>query len=189
MSSLLASKKKKQDILPAWMATASPSLKSLYLAYKEIETELENKIQNTNEEIIKTQRTIVKAKVAERAEVNESNFRKDREIPAKILEEISASNKRLELLYQQKISTHSEGKHKSKADLESEVGKLKKEVEVLRNDKYKSFFELLIDNQLTENQKNLAEKNLALELRVKELEEVVANLRKQNLEYMRQLNS
>lgn len=189
MSSLLASKKKKHDILPAWMETASPKLKALYLAYKEIEEELESKIQNTKEEINKTQRTIVKAKVAERADVNESNFRKDREIPAKILDEIVASNKRLELLYKEKVSANSKGKHKSKSDLKSETELLKKEIKTLKNEKYKSFFELLIDNQLTENQKSLAEKNLALELRVKELEEVVANLRKQNNEYMRQLNS
>ena len=190
MNSLLASKKKtiKSD-LPDYLQASSQALKDLYRAFKSIESELEAKINSTEIDLSITERNILNSKVAERADRSESNFRRDRTVPAKIIEEIETANKRLELLYSTKVKKNTSGKHKSKSELEEEVESLRAEVKKLNNEKYQEFFAQLIDSQITQNQKRLAEKNKALELQVKQLEETIGNLRKQNAQYLRQLNT
>lgn len=190
MNNFLASKKKPLvEGLPPWLITAPDSIKALYRAFITIESELTEKISKTTEELAIKERSIVKAKVAERAGVDESNFRKDRPISNRLLIEIENANERLNLLYKKQVSSRSEGQHKSKSELLAEVKLLRTEVSKLKNEKYQEFFSQLIANQLTEEQKNLAEKNRALAGRVKELEQVVSNLRNQIAAYIKELNA
>ncbi|GEA04801.1 hypothetical protein KUL17_36980 [Alteromonas sp. KUL17] len=162
---------------------------TLYRAFKEIEGELEVKIQEASSELSVTQRELVRSDIASRAGVSESNFRKGRKVPERLMEEIEHANARLRTIYNNKMLKRSSGKHKSKSELEAEIKRLSNTVKKLENEKYQEFFRQIIDSQLLENQKNLAERNEALKLRVRELESMVSNLRTKNSDLLKMINN
>jgi hypothetical protein len=173
---------------PLWVLAGPPVTKNLFNAVNELFIELKKRIERSDTSNIDINNgPIVKAHIAERADVSPTNIRIDRQVD--LFDHIDTQNKKLLRLLKKEQSTKSAGKRPTYKELKAENKKLESKIKKLEQDKYHDFFTQLIDSQVMRKQKDLALQNNKLLNEVTEYEDTIRNLRRQVSQYMKQLNN
>ncbi|OUS72068.1 hypothetical protein B5G52_09450 [Pseudoalteromonas sp. A601] len=172
---------------PDWVLASPPVTKKLFDAINALYEEIEYKIEKGFiEDIDWSLGPIIKCNIAIKAVVSPSNIRKDRQ--PKLYDFIILKNNELKELLPSKAQKK-QSKSKTKKDYKHEIKSLKNQLKQNENEKYKEFFNQIIENHLTTKQKDLALKNEKLLLEVKNHEETIRNLREKLNQYMKQLSN
>lgn len=173
---------------PDWVLAGPPVTKSLFSAVNDLFIKLKEQIElgDTNDIDIHNG-PIVKAHIAERADVSPTNIRKDRQVD--LFEYIKEQNAKLSKLLKNNKSKQSAGKRKTYKELKAENKEQKAKIKKLEQDKYHDFFSQIIESQLMKKQKDLALQNHKLLDEVTNHEETIRNLRRQVGQYMKQFNN
>lgn len=175
---------------PDWVLASPPVTKKLFDAINALYEEIEYKIEKGFiEDIDWSLGPIIKCDIATKAVVSPSNIRKDRQ--PRLYDYIVIKNNELKGLLPSKAQKKQpkSKRSKTKKDYKSEIKSLKNQLKQNENEKYKEFFNQIIESHLTTKQKDLALKNEQLLLEVKNHEETIRNLREKLNQYMKQLSN
>ena len=175
---------------PDWVLASPPVTKKLFDAITALYEEIEYKIEKGFiEDIDWSLGPIIKCDIATKAVVSPSNIRKDRQ--ANLYNYIVLKNNELKELLPSKVQKKQSKskKNKTNKDYKNEIKRLKNQLKQNENEKYKEFFNQIIESHLTTKQKDLALKNEKLLLEVKNHEETIRNLREKLNQYMKQLSN
>lgn len=175
---------------PDWVLASPPVTKKLFDAITALYEEIEYKIEKGFiEDIDWSLGPIIKCDIATKAVVSPSNIRKDRQ--PRLYDYIVIKNNELKELLPSKAQKKQpkSKRSKTKKDYKSEIKSLKNQLKQNENEKYKEFFNQIIESHLTTKQKDLALKNEQLLLEVKNHEETIRNLREKLNQYMKQLSN
>jgi hypothetical protein len=173
---------------PDWVLAGPPVTKKLYTATNTLFIELKQKIELGDIDNIDIHDgPIVKAHIAECADVSATNIRIDRQVD--LFNYIEEQNIKLTKILKTKKSKKSSGKRKTKKQIEEENKILKLDIKKLEQEKYHDFFTQIIASQLMKKQKDLALQNQKLLEETTHHEETIRNLRRQISQYMKQFNN
>lgn len=182
-------RKKRADVeLPDFVKSGNKMTKRLYAATIELVEELKIKIKDGASEDLKfTDRTLVNARIAEKADVCESNI-SIRRVEEDLLTFIKDQNDILVDMWKLDGGHPTDGRRMSKPELEVAKKYAEKQVKDLENKKYREFFRELIDSQVIMEQSSLAERYTALLADYNTAQETIANLRLAQQQLVKQIS-
>lgn len=180
-------KPERKTELPDWVLSGPPATLKLYQAVQEIVSEIETRIQSSDKKPLTIkERSLVSSKIAERAGIDKSNIRKDRQIF--LIKFINEENFRLEQMWKNTTKHSKSGRRMSKPELERIKSEYEKEFKDLRNSNFVDYFHEALSSEVLNDQKALIGKYKQLENDYEKAQVTIANLRKQNSELLRQFN-
>jgi hypothetical protein len=173
--------------LPDWVKSGNKMTGKLYSATIKMVEELKILIESgASKDINFTDRTLVNARIAEKAGVNDTNIRKDRQ--EDLINFIKEQNDILLDMWKLHGGHPADGRRMSKSELEVAKKTLQKEVKDLGNKKYSEFFRELIDSQVIMEQSSLAKRYTALLADYNTAQETIANLRLTQQQLIKQIS-
>ena len=173
--------------LPDWVKSGNKMTRKLYYATIELVEELKIQIKNGASKDLKvTDRTLINAHIAKKADVSDTNIRKDRQ--EDLFKFIKEQNDILLDMWKLGGRHSTDGRRMSKPELEIAKKSLQSEVKNLENKKYHEFFRELINSQVIVEQRSLAKRYAALQADYNTAQETIANLRLTQQQLIKQLS-
>lgn len=181
---------KKNSTIPSW-AQSREQIQMLYLTIvkrvKEIEEIIEQSEPKVVEKLKIKERKIVPAKIADSLSIGRSNIREDRE--PDLVKFINQENDRLARVWKSRCSQLGVGQRLSKEELEVLVMDRDKELEVLKQKNLHEYFDLAVESEVLDSQRDLQEKYRELHVLYKQEQERSANLELKLKNIIREINS
>ena len=180
-------KKTSSEKLPNW-ALKSKRSRELYETFKSLAKEIEDKIKHHPElqALSKSQRKITAVTIGQKLNIDPSSIRKDRY--TELLEDIDNTNAKFERLYLSLLGHPTDGKQKSRSDLEEENKKLKQRLEAAQQKNLHEFFDRAIQSEVLGTKKEWANKYKELKYQYDELQVKLSNVQEQNRQLIKELN-
>jgi len=173
--------------LPDWVKSGNKMTRKLYYATIELVEELKIQIKNGASKDLKvTDRTLINAHIAKKADVSDTNIRKDRQ--EDLFKFIKEQNDILLDMWKLGGRHSTDGRRMSKPELEIAKKSLQSEVKNLENKKYHEFFRELINSHVIVEQRSLAKRYAALQADYNTAQETIANLRLAQQQLIKQLS-
>lgn len=185
MNKLIDSYKKNEIIapLPKWVEEGPPVTEKLYKATINLVKKIEDIINSKQKGLTVKDRTLNFSKIASKANVSNTNLRKDRQ--PDLIKYIESENLRLNQIWLNLHKHPKSGKRSSKAELLKQKQSYEKRIKELEELNLKAYFNEALKSEFIEDQHNQIQKYNQLNDDYHEALRTIANLRKQNQDLMK----